>query len=132
MNTLSGKIESIQTEESLSLVKILVGNNLFTSIVIDTPETAPFLKKDNTIKVVFKETEVALGKDEKHAVSTQNQLLGSVVRVDQGNLLSRVVVQIDTATISSIITTNALLSLNLAVGSPVRALIKTNEIMLAE
>jgi molybdate transport system regulatory protein len=132
LNTLSGKIKSIQTKGSLSLVKVLVGKNLFTSIVIDTPETAPFLKEGNEVKAVFKETEVALGTDENHAISMQNQVSGTVKEVKQGELLSRVVIQIDTTAISSIITTNALTTLNLAVGMPVKALIKTNEIMLSE
>ncbi len=132
MNTLTGNITSVETNGSLSLVKVTVGTNEVIAIVIDTPETAPFLTTENNVKVIFKETEVVLATSEYDGISMQNQLSGVIEAIEQGVLLSKVVVQTDTTSISSIITTKALKKLNLKVGSQATALIKTNEIMLSE
>lgn len=132
MNSISGKISSIETAGSLSLVEILAGSNKLTAIVIDTPDTLPLLKVGNTVKAIFKETEVAIGLDEKHSISMQNQLSGTIISIDASELLSKVVLQIETGGVSSIITTKAISTLNLSIGKKVKALIKTNEIMLSE
>lgn len=111
---------------------IQAGSNELTAIVIDTPETLPLLKLDNEVKAIFKETEVAIGLEQKHMISMQNQLSGTIMSIDESELLSKVVLQIETGEISSIITTKAVEILNLNVGDKAIALIKTNEIMLSE
>ncbi len=113
-------------------MNIQAGSNEITAIVIDTPETLPLLKIGNEVKAIFKEAEVAIGLGEKHMISMQNQLSGTIKHIDASELLSKVVLQIETGEISSIITTNAVQALNLAKGMKVTALIKTNEIMLSE
>ncbi|MBO3697470.1 molybdopterin-binding protein [Roseivirga sp. E12] len=132
MNSIQGKISAIQTSGSLSLVSIEAGPNKLTTIVIDTPETLPLLKVGNTVKAIFKETEVAIGTEEKHNISMQNQLLGLIKGIEVSELLTKVVIQIGTTEVSSIITTKAANAMNLIQGMPVTALIKTNEIMLSE
>lgn len=132
MNTLTGQISSIETKGSLSLVKIQVGTTVLTTIVIDTPQTAPFLKVDSPIKALFKETEVVIGLDQNHAISMQNRLLGTIKAIEYGDLLSKVLVQTETGSIASIITTQAVKQLELAVDMAVQAMVKTNEIMISE
>lgn len=113
-------------------MNIQAGSNELTAIVIDTPETLPLLKLGNEVKAVFKETEVAIGLEQKHMISMQNQLSGTIMSIDESELLSKVVLQIETGEISSIITTKAVEALNLYIGDKAIALIKTNEIMLSE
>lgn len=132
MNSIPGKISSVKTSESLSLVNIQAGSNEITAIVIDTPETLPLLEVGNEVKAIFKETEVAIGLDQKHMISMQNQLSGTIKHIDASELLCKVVLQIETGEISSIITTRAVKALNLSVGDKAIAFIKTNEIMLSE
>ncbi len=112
-------------------MNIQAGPNELTAIVIDTPETLPLLKAGNTVKAIFKETEIAIGLDEKHMISMQNQLSGTIKRIDESELLSKVVIQIGTDEVSSIVTTKAVQDLSLTKGMKVTTLIKTNEIMLA-
>ena len=131
MNTLSGQISSVETKGSLSLVKLQVEDIILTTIVIDTPETARFLQAGNAVKALFKETEVVLSLDAKQAISIENRLIGTIETIEQGDLLVKVVLQIGTLSISSIITTESFNALNLASGAQVTALIKSNEIMLS-
>ena len=75
MNVLKGEIETITVRTSLSLVGIKVGQTRLSAIVIDTPETAPYLQIGNAINVIFKETEVIVGSGTEHHISLQNKLI---------------------------------------------------------
>ncbi len=132
MNILKGKIESIKVNGSLSIVKVKVGDISFSSIIIDTPETAPYLKKGSDINVIFKGTEVIIGIGEMDGISLRNKLLGRVKSIDSDKLLSKIVVQTKVGEITSIITSNAVRQLQIEVGTQVTAMVKTNEIILSK
>jgi len=132
MNILKGKIEKLTVSGSLTLIGIEVNNIGMSAVVIDTPETAPYLKLGNTITVVFKETEVIIGKGNTDNISLRNKFTGTIDILECKELLSRLTINTSVGKISSIITTNAVNQLNLKLGSEVTAMIKTNEIMLSE
>ncbi|TDI70514.1 MAG: tobe domain protein [Bacteroidetes bacterium] len=131
MNILSGTIQDLQVHGNLTLVKVVVSDITFTSIVIETPETAPYLSIGTPIKVMFKETEVIIGKSGAD-ISLQNQIPVKVVSIEQGQLLSQLNLQYQEYTLCSIITSNAVKQLQLQPGVEVIAMIKTSEIMLSE
>lgn len=132
MNLLRGTIKDIQVHGNLSLVKLDVSQIELTSIVIETPDTATYLNVGTEINVMFKETEVIIGQTLNQAVSLQNQIPVSVVKVNQGALLSELTLDFQGKTIRSIITSKAVDQLQLSKGSSVVAMIKTNEVMLSE
>lgn len=132
MNTLKGIITKIETSESLSLVEIKVGPILLKSIVIETSATAPYLRNGNGIHVIFKETEVVIGKGINHQVSLQNKITGTILKIERGGLLSKLTIETSVGKIKSIITSNAVEQLQLRVEEEITAMIKTNEIMLSE
>jgi len=131
VNILDGEIESIQVNGSLSLVKIKLGDVRLTSIVIDTPDSSNYLKIKNKVKVIFKETEVILGKGENLHISLQNKIVGQVQSIESGALLSKVILKTSAGTITSIITADAVQQLETTLDSKVTAMIKTNEMMLS-
>lgn len=131
MNTLLGNITDITTEGSLSLVKIKVQNNVLTSIVIDTPETAHYLKIGNEIKVLFKETEVILAKKITGIISLQNKIDCIVNSFEKGALLCKIVLNFENTKITSVITRNAFDQLDIQKKDEITAMIKTNEISLS-
>lgn len=132
MNVLTGQIETITIKGSLSLVRVIIAKIPLTAIVIDTPETAAYLEPGNDVKVIFKETEVIIGKGMDHQISLQNRLIGHVQSIESGELLSRLVIDTQAGQVVSVITANAVDQLALKVGSEVTAMIKTNEIMLSQ
>lgn len=131
MNSLLGNITEITTEGSLSLVKIQVQQTVFTSIVIDTPETASYLKTGSTIKLLFKETEVILAKKITGIISLQNKIDCTVDSFEKGALLCKIVLNFETAKITSVITRNAFDQLEIQENDEITAMIKTNEISLS-
>jgi len=131
MNVLLGNITEITTDGSLSLVKLKVQNTVLTSIVIDTPETSDYLKTGNKIKVIFKETEVILAKKISGIISLQNKIDCIVNSFEKGALLCKIVLNFETAKITSVITRNAFDQLDIQENDEITAMIKTNEISLS-
>ncbi len=133
MNNLKGKIIALNTNGSLSLVTIKINDDVtFKAIVIDTPDTVAYLKKDNLIKVLFKETEVVIGTNIDHKISLQNRIKGTIKEIKQGVLLSKVVIATDVGDIVSVVSTTAIKELSLEETKEVQAMVKLNEIMIAE
>ncbi len=131
MNILAGKIRSIKTNGSLSLVEILINEDIFKSIIIETPESVPFLRDGEPINVMFKETEVSLAKDLAGIISLQNRIDCTVRQIEKGELLSKVILDYNGRTVISVITSGAAEQMNLREGDKVKALIKTNEVVIA-
>lgn len=132
MNILKGNIEKLTVSGSLTLIGIKVNNIDMSAIVIDTPETASYLKVGNSITAVFKETEVIIGKGNTYEISLRNKFEGTIDNIESGELLSKLTINTLVGKIKSIITTNAVNQLNLKIGTVVTAMIKTNEILISE
>ncbi|HEY9169321.1 MAG TPA: TOBE domain-containing protein [Lutibacter sp.] len=131
MNILSGNITNIQGSDSLSLVKIEVGGIIFTSIIINTPESDTYFKIGNAVKIYFKETELIIAKNEPLNISIQNKIPCTIIAMKIGEILTELHLRFGDMNIKSLITTNAIKTLNLKNGDAVLALIKTNEVSLS-
>ena len=132
MNILKGTIEKLTISGSLTLIGIKVNTIDMSAIVIDTPKTALYLKIGNTITVVFKETEVIIGKGNTDEISLRNKFKGTIEILESKELLSKLTINTNVGKISSIITTNAVKQLKLELGTAVTAMVKTNEILISE
>ena len=132
MNVLKGKISGIKVNGDLSIVKVDLGGTIFSTILIDTPETADYLRIDKQVKVIFKETEVILGVGDMSGISLRNKLVGVVQQIESDELLSKVTIKTDLGFITSIITSNAVKQLKIVEGLELSAMIKTNELMLSK
>jgi molybdopterin-binding protein len=132
MNKLRGRITRIESNDHVSLVDVDVSGDNFTATLLETPEDAPYLKVDNNVDVLFKETEVSLAKGLSGLISLRNRVLTTVKLVRSGVILSEVVLDYRGQTISSIITTGSIKRLDIKPGDQVEALVKANEVTLME
>ena len=134
MNTLTGEIAAITTEQNISLVKVLASGQLFYSIILDTPDTSPWLKNGATVRLLFKETEVmiALPTSTPLRISVRNQLPCHITAILSGTILCELTLALAAGPhIKAIITRAACDALSLKENDPIIALIKTNEVSLA-
>jgi len=131
MNKLTGVITKVDCDDHLSIVEVDVHGQRMKSIVIETPESAPFLKTGSEIEVIFKETEVSIAKDFSGGISLQNKMGCRIKSIQQGKLLSRILLDFKGFEVISIITSAAVHQLELKADDQVTALVKTNEIMIA-
>ncbi len=132
MNQLRGRIVAIETDGHLSLVEVNVGSDTLTAMLLEAPDNASYLAAGNAVAVLFKETEVSLGKNLSGQLSLRNRLRGTVRRIRHGKILSEVALDYQGQTLTSIVTTRAVTSLGLAEGDEVEALVKANEVSLTE
>ncbi|SFD96378.1 TOBE domain-containing protein [Flavobacterium phragmitis] len=131
MNIINGIITNIESHEGMSLIKVRSNDVIFTAIVLDTPETSDYLKIENDVNVIFKETEVMISKDLTPNISVQNKLHCVIESIQNGVILSQINLRYDQQIIKSIITRNACEQLDLKEKDTVLALIKTNEVSLS-
>lgn len=133
MNKLEGQITDIKVSGGLSIVTvILMGDIAVQSIIIETPDSAAYLKQGNPINVIFKETEVILAKGETNHLSLQNKIEGTVRNIYKGELLTEVMIETVPGHITAIVSREAFDAMDVKTNERVTAMIKQNEVMLAE
>ena len=130
MNRLSATITAIETSDAISLVELLAFDYTFTSVIIDTPDTAPYLRIGRVVTLIFKETEIAIAKNLGGQISLRNRFPSNVLAVTRGAVLSKVTLDFRDLTITSIITTRSANRLNLQPGDAVIGLVKANEMAI--
>jgi molybdopterin-binding protein len=130
VNKLTGKIILIESSQHMSMVDIDVKGEVFSSIVLETPASAAYLKKGGSVTVLFKETEVSIAKDLSGLISLRNRFKAAIVRLEKSDILTKVFLDYKGQEIISIITTRSAKKLSLADGDEVEWLVKTNEVSL--
>ena len=131
LNSLKGTILNLKNHGNLTLVEVQLKSSVFKSIIIDNSDSENLLVKGKSIDVLFKETEVIIGKDIEHPISLRNRLKCEIRKIEKGELLSKLTLDCDDGEVRSIITSNAVDQLELKIGELVWAMIKTNEVMLS-
>jgi len=132
MNRLRGKIIEIETNGNISLVTIEAEQTRFSSTVIDTAESASYLEVGGDIYMVFKETEMAIGKNLSGGLSLRNRFASTVTAIELGKVLAKVEIDFKGHRLHSIITARSARNLDLKVGDHVEGIVKTTEISLME
>jgi molybdopterin-binding protein len=132
MNQLTGTISHIQQSGSIMLVDVDVVGYNYSALMIDLPQALSWLHEGNSIGLIFKETEVSIGKNITGKISLRNQLPCVVKSVKRGEILSVIELAVSGNTIISAITTRSADMLKIRTGDSVTAFIKANEIILTE
>tara|TARA_R110000751_G_scaffold94540_7_gene184529 strand:+ start:262 stop:666 length:405 start_codon:yes stop_codon:yes gene_type:complete len=131
MNNFEGFIKTVHVNGNLSIVDIEVTSDiLMKAIIIDTPETASYLKSNAKVSILFKETEVIIGLGDQSGISLQNKIPAIITCVESGNLLCKLDLKSDAGVFTAIISAAAAVALDLKVEDEVTAMIKLNEVML--
>ena len=132
MNSFPGNITDIKTNGTMSIVCVQVeSGEKFMSVVIDTPESAPYMKKGNKVNVLFKEMEVAVTTQKELDISIENRITGNITSMEEGVLLSRLVLETTIGEVIAIISTMSVKQMGLVEKMNVMIMVKLNEIILA-
>ena len=132
MNRFEGHIVSVEVDSAMSLVTVEVtGNLLLSCILIDTPESAPYLVTGQEVYVLFKETEVVIGLETTSGISLRNKIPAKVTEIKKGNLLSSLELECAAGKMHALISSRAVEELEIKRGLSVLAMIKLNELMLS-
>ena len=130
MNKLIGKVIFIESSPHMSMVDIDVNGDVFSSIVLETPATAAYLKQGKQVALLFKETEVSIGKNLSGLISLRNRFKATIREIEKSDILTKVFLNYKSKIIVSIISTRSAQKLGLVDGDEVEWLVKTNEVSL--
>ena len=131
MNKLPGKIIIVETEGSIALIEVAVGELRLSATLMGTAEDFLAWEMNQEVDLVFNEMEVAIAKSLSGQISLRNRLPGKVVGLEIGKVLARVVFIIDhTYLLSAVITRRSALKLELRLGDEIEGLVKSNEMNL--
>lgn len=112
------------------MVDIDVDGDVFSSIVLETPLSAPYLKQGSSVALLFKETEVSIGKNLSGLISLRNRFKATIKRIEKSDILAKVFLNYKGKEIISIISSRSSQKLGLIDGDEVEWLVKTNEVSL--
>lgn len=121
---------NIESSEHISIVDIEVEGDLFSSVIIETPETADYLRFGEEVFMLFKETEVSIGKALSGNLSLRNRLKSKIKTIEKGTVLTKITLDYKGKDIISVITTRSTNKLDLKVGDEVQGLVKANEVII--
>jgi molybdate transport system regulatory protein len=130
MNKLTGIITQIQQSGAILLVDVDVDGHGFSAMLIESVSQPEWLFQGNMVDLVFKETEVSLAKNLSGMISMRNRMKCIVLKIERGELLSKVSLQFQNYVVVSAITTRSVNSIELKPGDEIEALVKANEVSL--
>jgi molybdopterin-binding protein len=133
MNKLNGTIYNIQTSQGITLVDIRIGDDEFSSLIINSDSTNEYIRKGNPVNILFKETEISV--KNYHAEfhkKRQNKIVTTVESINKGVILSELKFSYKKNQITAIILSRLLEELKLTTGSKAILILRTQEILLSK
>ena len=131
MNSILAGIVNLETQGSMTIVSLAAEGGLsLRAIVVETPETAAYLRLENSLQALFKETELIIAPAEFSTLSIDNQWASHIITIDKGALLSRIKLLTSAGAMVSLISTRSLKRLNLKAGMEVTAMVGMTSIIL--
>ncbi|MFQ3579685.1 MAG: TOBE domain-containing protein [Bacteroidales bacterium] len=132
MNKLPCIIKKITQSGAVILIDAEVDGLNFSALLLEAYTPPVWISENNTVNLVFKETEVSLAKKLSGQISLRNRMKCRVENIVKGEILSCVTLRFNNHIINSLITTRSANSLNLILNDEVEALVKSNEISLMQ
>ena len=128
MNLLPATLTQIQSHESLHLLTFAFGKEQLTMICLDLPCG---ITEGEEVTLTVNPSYIALAKHPLSTISCTNQIPATIQEITKGTLLSRIQLQANGIQLESLITTDALHTLDLDVGASIVMVINASEIAIA-
>ena len=129
MSLIDAKISAIESEGIIHIVTFQTQKHVLKMVSLELPKD---LKIATEVKLQVKATSVSLAKDLKGELSYSNQIKCQIESIEQGKLLSSIMLTTEKFRLESIITTTSLERLSLERGESVIALINSSDLSIAE
>ncbi len=129
MSLIDAKISAIESEGIIHIVTFQTQEHVLKMVSLELPKD---LKIATEVKLQVKATSVSLAKELKGELSYSNQIKCQIESIEQGKLLSSIMLTTEKFRLESIITTTSLERLSLERGESVIALINSSDLSIAE
>lgn len=129
MNRLHAVVTQIEGEQNLHIITFDCEGVTLKMMGLDLPKG---LHVNAQVILGVKPSHVAIAKDIQGKLSYSNQLPATIVNIENGTLLSSILLHVKETDVQSFITLSSSLRMNLQVGDEVTLLMKASELFVLE
>ena len=130
MNKLKGTIIGMESSANISIIRVDVDGDKFSSIVLEGAKGPSNYAVKDPVTLFFKETEVGLAKGLTGMISLRNRFKALITKIDKGPILAKVTLDYKGRVIESVISAQSAADMKLKPGEEIEWLVKTNEVTL--
>jgi len=129
MSQIIATIKNIRNVDSLNIVEFGFFNHTLKMVSLNLNKQITLNKK---VKLSIKPTNILIAKNLQGEISISNQLKAKIVKVENGELLSSILLKIEDTILESIITVDSSKNMNLIEDEEVLILIKASDLFIQE
>lgn len=129
MSQLVATIKKINSVDNLNIVEFDFDGITLKMMSLDLDKEIQINKK---VKLSVKSSNVIIAKNLLGEISLSNQLVATIQSIENGELLSSVILKVNKTTFESLITVDSSKRMNLQVGEEVQILIKASNLSIGE
>ena len=129
MSQIIATIKNIRNVDSLNIVEFGFYNHTLKMVSLNLSKQISINKK---VKLSIKPTNILIAKKFEGEISISNQLKAKIVKVENGELLSSILLKVEDTILESIITVDSSKNMNLVEDEEVLILIKASDVFIHE
>lgn len=129
MSQIIATIKNIRNVDSLNIVEFGFYNHTLKMVSLNLNKEITLNKK---VKLSIKPTNILIAKNLQGEISISNQLKAKIVKVENGELLSSILLKVEDTILESIITVDSSKNMNLIEDEEVLILIKASDLFIQE
>ena len=129
MSQIIATIKNIRNVDSLNIVEFGFYNHTLKMVSLNLSKQISINKK---VQLSIKPTNILIAKKFEGEISISNQLKAKIVKVENGELLSSILLKVEDTILESIITVDSSKNMNLVKDEEVLILIKASDLFIQE
>lgn len=129
MSKIVAIVKSIRTHQNLNIIEFDFMNTVLKMMSLDLNSNVQVGKK---VELLFKPTSVSISKGLLGDISLSNRIIATIENLENGELLSSILLKTGDFTLESIITKDSSLAMNLQKNDAVTALIKASDVSISK
>jgi molybdopterin-binding protein len=129
MSQIIATIKNIRNVDSLNIVEFGFYNHTLKMVSLNLSKQISINKK---VQLSIKPTNILIAKNLQGEISISNQLKAKIVKVENGELLSSILLKVEDTILESIITVDSSKNMNLVKDEEVLILIKASDLFIQE
>ena len=129
MSQIIATIKNIRNVDSLNIVEFGFFNHTLKMVSLNLNKEITLNKK---VELSIKPTNILIAKNLQGEISISNQLKAKIVKVENGELLSSILLKVEDTILESIITVDSSKNMNLVKDEEVLILIKASDLFIQE
>lgn len=129
MSQIIATIKNIRNVDSLNIVEFGFYNHTLKMVSLNLSKQISINKK---VQLSIKPTNILIAKNLQGEISISNQLKAKIAKVENGELLSSILLKVENTILESIITVDSSKNMNLVEDEEVLILIKASDLFIQE